>query len=222
LALNPLKICASIVNDDLDIIDGVAPLVDLFEVRIDLIGKGWRKVVSRLKKPWIACNRRTGEGGKWKGKETLRIKELRDAVELGASIIDIELATPSIADVVNGIKDRAECLVSYHNIKETPPLDRLRQIVVNQLAAGADICKVVTTARTFADNLVVLQLIGDFSSANIISFAMGTSGQMSRVLCPLAGGYFTYASIKKGRESAEGQIAVKDLREIYRMLGNEK
>ena len=140
----------------------------------------------------------------------------------GRAIIDIELATPAVEDVVNEIKGRAECLISYHNLKETPPLDRLRQIVINQLAAGAGICKVVTTARSFADNLVVLQLIADFSSANIVSFAMGAAGQLSRVLCPLVGGYFTYASVKKGKESAEGQVTVKDLREIYRMLAHDK
>jgi 3-dehydroquinate dehydratase type I len=219
---NTPKICAAIISDDFNAIDDVAPLVDLFEVRIDLIGKRWRRVAAYLKKPWIACNRRADEGGKWNGKESPRIKELRDAVELGATIIDIELVTPSLADLVNEIKDGAECLISYHNLKETPPLDKLRQIVVNQLAAGAGICKVITTARSFADNLVVLQLITDFSSANIISFAMGVKGQLSRVLCPLAGGYFTYASVGKGKESAEGQIAVKDLREIYRMLAHDR
>jgi 3-dehydroquinate dehydratase type I len=110
------------------------------------------------------------------------------------------------------------CLVSYHDIKETPSLDRLRQIVINQLAAGAGICKVVTTAQSFADNLAVLQLITNYSSAKIVSFAMGAAGQLSRVLCPLVGGYFTYASIKGGKESADGQITASELREIYRML----
>jgi hypothetical protein len=70
LAGNPPRICAAIVNDDLGVIDGVAPLVDFFEVSIDFIGKGWRKVVARLKKPWIACNRRANEGGKWGGRES--------------------------------------------------------------------------------------------------------------------------------------------------------
>ena len=70
-------------------------------------------------------------------------------MKLGASIIDIELATPSLADLVKEIKGKAECLISYHNLKGTPPLEDLRQIVNRQLAAGADICKVVTTARTF-------------------------------------------------------------------------
>jgi 3-dehydroquinate dehydratase-1 len=47
---------------------------------------------------------------------------------------------------------------------------------------------------------------------------MGEQGQVSRILCPLAGGYFTYASIESGRESADGQLTVKEMREIYRLL----
>ena len=218
MAGNPPRICVSIINGDLAALDGIEPLVDLFEVRIDLIGKDWQKVAARLKKPWIACNRKAEEGGRWGGREKARIKELRRAVELGASIVDIELATPGVEAIVNEIKGRAECLVSYHNLKDTPPLDRLRQIIINQLAAGADICKVATTARTFADNVSVLKLIADFSETKIISFAMGAAGQLSRVLCPMLGGYLTYASMKKGKESAKGQITVKELREIYRVL----
>lgn len=218
MAGDPPRICVPIVNSDIGALDGIEPLVDLFEVRIDLIGKDWQKVAARLKKPWIACNRRADEGGKWEGKEAARIGELRRAVELGADIIDIELATPNIEALVDEIKGKAECLVSYHDVKETPPQDRLRQIVINQLAVGAGICKVVTTARSFADNLAVLQLIVDFSETNIISFAMGAAGQLSRVLSPLVGGYLTYASVGEGKESAAGQITAMDLREIYMML----
>jgi 3-dehydroquinate dehydratase type I len=216
------RICAAIVNSDPEALDRIEPLVDLFEVRIDLIGKGWREVARRLTKPWIACNRRVEEGGKWGRSESLRIKELLKALELGANIIDIELGTPGLENVVKDIKGKAECLISYHNIKETPSLDRMRQIIINQLAAGADICKVVATARKFADNLAVLQLIAEFSETKIVSFAMGAAGQLSRVLCPLVGGYFTYASIEEGMESADGQITVKNLKEIYRILANGK
>lgn len=222
MAGNPPKICVAIINDDITALEEIESLVDLFEVRIDLIGKGWRKVAGCLKKPWIACNRRVEEGGKWHGKEASRIKELNDAVKLGAKIVDIELATPDIENIVREIKADAVCLVSYHNMEDTPPLDRLRQIVINEMAAGAGICKVVTTAHTFADNLAVLQLIKDFSEAKIVSFAMGAAGQLSRALCPLVGGYFTYAAVGEGKESADGQIAVKDLRNMYGMLANDK
>lgn len=219
MAGNPPRICVPIISSDLVALDGIEPLADLFEVRIDLIGKGWQKVAAYLKKPWIACNRRADEGGKWDGRESARIKELRHAIELGAGIIDIELATPDVTAIVNEIKGRAKCLVSYHNLKSTPPLDRLRQIIINQLAAGADICKVVTTARNFQDNLAVLQLINDFPETKVVALAMGGAGQISRVLCPLVGGCFTYASVGEKRESAKGQITIKDLRNIYGMLG---
>lgn len=215
------KICAAIVDSDLAATKKVEAMVDLFEVRIDLIGDGWREVARRLRKPWIACNRRAEEGGKWGGSERERIRELLIALELGAAIIDVELATPSVGRIVREIRGKAECLLSCHDIAGTPPLSGMKSIIKSQIGAGADICKVVTTARTIADNLVVLQLIKDFPQAKVVSFAMGAAGQISRVLCPLVGGYFTYASIEQGRESADGQITVGELRQIYEMLGND-
>ncbi len=212
------RICAAIVAGDLPAIKKVEPLVDLFEVRIDLIGSGWREVAAGLKKPWIACNRRVEEGGKWRGSESARIRELIATLELGASIIDIELATPGVEKVVKETRDRAECLLSYHNMKETPSLKKLKEILESEINTGADVCKVVTTARSFADNLAVLQLIKEFPKTRVVAFAMGAAGRISRVLCPLAGGYFTYASIEAGRESAEGQITVGELRKIYGMM----
>jgi len=219
LAGDKVRICVPIVNDDLEAVKSVEPLVDLFEVRIDLIGDGWREVAGRLGKPWLACNRRVEEDGRWQGSESARIEELLAAIPLGASIVDIELATPSVAAVVGEIKGRADCLISYHNLRETPPLEKMREIIEKQLSAGADICKLITTARSLADNLTTLQLIKHFSQTRIVSFAMGALGQLSRVLCPLVGGYFTYASIAEGKESAAGQITAGDLYQIYEILG---
>jgi len=212
------RICAVIVDDDLAAIKGVEPFVELFEVRIDLIGEGWPKLVQELKKPWIACNRIAGEGGRWEGNETSRIGELLKASELGADIIDIELRTKDLGEVVRLIKKRAKCLLSSHDLAGTPPLDNLEGIIERQLAAGADICKVITTANSFDDNVRVLQLITAFPKEGIVSFAMGPLGLVSRILCPLVGGYFTYASIEEGKESASGQITVRDLRKLYEMV----
>jgi 3-dehydroquinate dehydratase-1 len=218
LAESRPRISVAVTNGDVEAIERVEPLVDMFEVRIDLIGESWREVVGYLSKPWIACNRIKAEGGQWPGSEPERIKELMSALELGASIIDIELSTPGVDKIAAEIKGRAECLISYHNLVETPPLDRMRQIIINQLAAGAEVCKVVTTARSFADNLAVLQLINAFPATKVVAFAMGDTGQISRILCPLAGGYFTYASVGEGRASASGQITASELAEIYRIL----
>ncbi|GAH59682.1 unnamed protein product, partial [marine sediment metagenome] len=51
------RICAVIVSDDLETIKEIEPLIDLFEVRIDLIGNGWQELVKQLNQPWIACFR---------------------------------------------------------------------------------------------------------------------------------------------------------------------
>lgn len=219
--MNRPRICAVIVNDDPAAAREVEPLVDLFEVRIDLIGDGWSELAKQLTKPWIACNRRAEEGGSWRGSESKRIEELLKAIELGPDIIDIELATPDLPEIVRAVKTRAKCLISFHDFTGTPPPDTMRQIVQRQLQAGADIAKLITTAQKFADNLAVLHLIKEFSQARIVAFAMGPLGHTSRVLCPLAGGDFTYASIAAGRESAPGQITVAELSKIYGVLKDE-
>ena len=212
------RICAVIVSDDLAAVREVESLVELFEVRIDLIGDSWQELVKQIKKPWIACNRSADEGGSWRGSESRRREELLKAIELGASIIDVELVTGNLKEIVQAIKKRSKCLLSFHDLEGTPPLDRMREIVQKELEADADICKVVTTARRFEDNLAVLQLISDFPKTRVVSFAMGPLGFASRILCPLVGGDFIYASIEAGKGSASGQITVRDLRKIYGMV----
>ena len=212
------RICAVIVNNDLEAVKEVELFVDLFEVRIDLIGDGWQELVKQFKKPWIGCNRSADEGGGWEGDEASRIEKLLKAIELGADIIDLELRTTNLKQTMGLIKKRTKCMLSYHDLDKTPSLHDMKGIVRRQLEAGADVCKVVTTAQRFEDNLTILQLISEFPKARIVSFAMGPLGFASRVLCPLVGGDFTYASIEQGRESASGQITVRELRKLYEMV----
>lgn len=212
-------ICAVVVNNNLQAIKEAEPFADLFELRIDLIGEGWQNLVRKLGKPWLATNRPEAEGGRWQGPEARRIESLLYAVEFGAAIVDIEINTPNLENIARMIRKRTKLLLSYHDMERTPPFEDLKRIVQKQLNAGADICKVVSTAREPEDNLTALKLIRDFPDAKIISFAMGTLGMLSRVLCPLAGGEFTYASVVKGKESAAGQMTVSEMRNIYGMVG---
>lgn len=212
------RICAVVVNSDLRMIKEVEPLADLFEVRIDLIGEGWEQVAGALEKPWIACNRTPAEGGRWSGSESERIELLLRAAEMGANIVDIELGTADLGSIVKAIGKRAKCLLSYHDLQKTPPIGEMKDIVERQIKAGADICKVVTTAKDPEDNLAVMELVRAFPETNMVAFAMGPLGLMSRVLSPLAGGYFTYASIERGKESAQGQMTVHEMRRIYGMI----
>jgi len=212
------KICAVINNPDEGAIAAAEPLADLFEVRIDLIGDGWQLIAGKLIKRWIATNRLATEGGQWKGTENERLEELLKALDLGASIIDLELATPDLFKMVQKVNTKARCLISHHDFKRTPPLEDLKEIVRRQLGAGADICKLVTTARSNDDNLRLLRLYREFAGHKLVAFAMGEAGILSRVLAPLAGAEFTYASLETGEKSAPGQMTVTQMAEIYGLL----
>lgn len=212
------SLCASITTTDIKAIKAVEPLVDLFEVRIDIIGDGWTEVAKKLDKPWIACNRLVEEGGKWQGNEARRIEKLLQAMELGAKIVDVEYNAKNVDNIISFIKKRATCLLSFHDFEKTPSLETLKHTVQMELKAGADICKVVTFAQSFEDNLTVLQLITEFPGKRIVAFAMGPQGMASRLLAPVAGAYFTYGAVEKGKESAPGQIPVVDMLSLYNIL----
>jgi 3-dehydroquinate dehydratase I len=209
------RICVSLVENNIDTAREIESLVDLFEVRLDLVGPAWPELARGLRKPWIACNRSPDEGGKGHPDEEHRLEELLRAVAAGAAIADIELSSKRLEKYVPLIKAGAKCLISFHDRLETPSLDLLENTVRRQIAARADICKVVTTAHRFEDNTLLLKLIRQFPENNLVAFAMGEQGKISRILSPLAGGYFTYASPGDGKEAAAGQIPVKELHEIY-------
>ena len=67
----------------------------------------------------------------------------------------------------------------------TPAYETLIGIVESQIKAGADICKIVTTARSFEDNLNIIKLIAKFPEAKMVAFAMGDEGRISRIFLPL-------------------------------------
>ena len=116
------------------------------------------------------------EGGKWDGNEARRIERLLQAIELGAKIVDIEYNAKNVENIIRLIKKRADCLLSFHDFQKTPSLDVLKQIVNKELKAGADICKVVTTAQTFEDNLAVMRLFSEFPGCKDGGFCDGHPG----------------------------------------------
>ncbi len=213
------RLCGVVTCHDEAAIAEAAPVVDLFELRLDLVGPRWPETARLLSKPWIATNRLAAEGGRWSGGEPERIAELLRAVALGAAVVDIELATPELGKVVPLVKQKAECLISYHNMKHTPPLADLRSIVLSELEAGADICKVATTAQGFDDNLTVLELAGAFPETRLVALAMGEAGQASRVLGPLVNAELSYVALRRGEASAPGQLSVAEITRLYGVLG---
>ena len=82
-----------------------------------------------MEKPWIATNRLKAEGGLWEGSEEARQAELLKALNLGASIVDIELATPDLDEIVPVIKKKASASSPTMTSRRTPPTAELRRII---------------------------------------------------------------------------------------------
>lgn len=214
------RICAVIVRkEDVRALRRVEPLVDLVEVRIDMIGEGWQEVPKRLKLPWLATNRVANEGGQWQGDEASRTAELLKALDLGARYVDIELQTKNVRKIVETIRKKAKCIVSFHDWDKTPSLRKLETAVRRELAVGADICKITAKPLKFEDNATFLELLNRFPEVPMIATSFGPMGVIGRTLSPLMGGYLTYATIADGKGSAEGQISARSLRRIYDQIG---
>ncbi len=212
------RICGVITNSDLAVIDEAGPSVDLFELRLDLIGDSWPKVAESINKPWIATCRLKTEGGAWHESEARRKEVLLKACQSGATMVDLELATPNLKRLVPLIKHKARLIISYHNFKVTPTAHELRRLAARQFDAGADIAKISTWANGLDDNINLLNLAHEFHQKEVIITSMGEKGIISRILSPLAGSAFTFVSVKKGFESAEGQLTAPELRQIYSSL----
>ena len=88
------------------------------------------------------------------------------------------------------------------------------------MRSGAIVCKIVTTAKKIEDNLTVLNFVSAMpSKAKLVCFCMGENGKVSRLLSPMFGAFFTFASLEEGSETAAGQMTVQEMRAAYKLLG---
>lgn len=222
------RICAAITSGTIKEAIKMAGIAekdgaDLLELRLDYLKelKSLADLVKSTNLPTILTLRKQDEGGKFRGSEKERIQAIFKAAEKGFKYVDLELATDSLTNVVNELKKVGlNIIVSAHNFTNTPDLSDMVRIINKQRQAGADICKLITTASTREDNVACLNLVSMVSKqTDVICFAMGKLGIVSRVLSPLIGAYLTFATAVKGRESAPGQLTVKEMRQIYRLLG---
>ena len=134
--------------------------------------------------------------------------------------MDLELTTPSLRSAAEEVRRRgAKLIISFHDLRGMPSIRDLETVLRKALRFGPDVCKIVGTARSRRDNLTYLSFLADHADTDLVCFAMGRHGVVSRVLSPLFGGAFTYASAARGMETAPGQLTIGALREVYRMLG---
>jgi 3-dehydroquinate dehydratase-1 len=110
-------------------------------------------------------------------------------------------------------------IISFHDFDETPSFTKMCKILEEEAAIGADICKIVTTAKRIEDNLSILNFLSKTcGNHKTVSFCMGEEGKPSRFLSPLFGAYFTIASLHPRGETAPGQLPIREMRKAYDAL----
>ncbi|HZB89480.1 MAG TPA: shikimate dehydrogenase [Terracidiphilus sp.] len=166
----------------------------------------------------IATCRRKPNGGHFAGTLAAELEVLEKAALAGCQIVDLEIESAEGAKSAQLAKLRAAgaaILLSFHDFTRTRSLAQAADRIA---AFKPDYVKVVSTARSLADNLAVLRIIEDRSLAShVVGIAMGEEGLLSRVLGPRAGAAFTFASFSEGTETAPGQITARTLLDLYRI-----
>ena len=195
---------------------------DLIELRIDymetLMDLEMIRVSTDL--PLIATNRRVDQGGHFVDSEGERVASLLKACEAGFDYVDLELTTCALGRIVDEVRGRgSKLIISYHDLIGTLSEQSLDSILKKEQRFSPDVYKIVGNAESYYDNLTYLNFLRNKPDIRLVCFAMGLLGTVSRVLSPLFGGAFTYASAEAGQESAPGQLTIDTFREIYRLLG---
>ncbi len=166
----------------------------------------------------IATCRRVATGGKFKGTIAAEIEVLEKAASAGCHLVDVELQTAEALKQGQLDKLRAHgaaLIISYHDFTTTKDLDGIFERI---RPYEPEFIKIVSTARTLADNVTMMRFLERTRDmANVVGICMGEQGVISRVLGLRAGSIFTFAAAHPGEETGPGQISVRTLHETYRI-----
>jgi len=172
---------------------------------IEMIKKYLNKIVCTL--------RPKTEGGKFSGSEKERIAILKLIAEYNPFLLDVEFNTlkrnSSLRRYLKSTKTKL--LVSWHDFKKTPSSAELKK-KMNQMSKFSSNVKIVCTAKTTDDSNRMLELYSKKGKSNLISFAMGDFGRISRILCLYLGSPYTYVSL--GKAIAPGQFSVDEIKKL--------
>ena len=184
---------------------------DLVELRVDTFdGDASNLIDHHATVPVIVTCRPTWEGGQSIAADADRLATL-EFLAVFADYIDMELETYRRLHFERTYFPRL--ILSTHNFVGRPP--RLTNVVRELYDSPADVAKIVWTARTIRDNLEAFEIL-QHQQKPTIALCMGEAGLVSRVLAKKFGAFLTFAALDDDGGTAPGQIAVADMKRLYR------
>ncbi len=222
------RICVSVLPKDMSEAlsllekaeDAKATLV---EVRLDRMeeSRNLKDLAKSTKLPLIATNKLQSERGFFTGNESERQQTLINAAKSDFEFVDVDSTSAKHQETISALKQLGvKTIASFHKFDGPLNVSAMEKILNEQIASGANICKIITTANKADDNLHALNFTSEASGkTKLVCFCMGEEGKISRLLSPLFGADFTFAALEKGVETAAGQMSIQELRAAYELLG---
>lgn len=165
----------------------------------------------------IATCRRAANGGRFKGSVAAQVDFLHKAAATGCHLVDIEMESASAlkSGELTKLRSKAGVILSFHDFRGTK---KVEETFAKMTAIPADFYKLVTTATSLHDNVVMMKFLEKASHEHsVVGLCMGEQGTISRVLALRAGSIFTFAAATAGEETGPGQITARTLRDVYRI-----
>ena len=152
-------------------------------------------------------------------------KRLLRAIEAGARYVDVEIEAQKQMSkrVRNAAHESGTVFIrSYHDFDGTASVEELRSMVEKCRYHGADMVKIVTTARSQEDVDRVMSLyswcgteatggVEVLADGGLIAFCMGEAGRNSRIEALAKGAPYTYAALTADEAAAPGQWPMDEM-----------
>ena len=193
---------------------------DYVEIRFDFMEPNKVPLALNLIKKHLSrciCTLRPrSEGGKFSSNEKNRISILKLIAEYNPYLLDVEYNTLRKNKTLQQYlrKTKTNLLISWHDFVKTPNIRYLKSMRKKMTKFAKNI-KIVTTSKSMKDTLTILSLYKFQSNTNLIAFAMGDYGRMSRILCTQLGSPYTYVSL--GKPVAPGQFSLDEIKSIFEL-----
>jgi 3-dehydroquinate dehydratase/shikimate dehydrogenase len=226
--LRPSRVCVAVTGaDPANLIEKAEALIrdnSFLEFRLDYLPKP-ALALAKLKEfneyhphvMAIATCRRAANGGKFKGTIAAQLDILTKAAAAGCQLVDLELQSAAHVkpDQLQKLRAKVALILSFHDFHATK---KLEETLEKMVAIPADFYKIVSTATTLYDNVVMMKFLEKHSDKHsLIGLCMGEQGIISRVLGVRAGSVFTFGAVSEDERTAPGQATAQELRSTYRI-----
>lgn len=187
----------------------------LVELRLDFFHHLDLSLLADLKNnfalPMIFTLRSKEQGGAFLGEEENRLALLKKLASLEPAYLDLEATvSPDFVEEVKRQNPNVKIIISFHDFERMPPLEPLLKEMQRH---PADLYKMAVTPKSSTEALQLLDFMRSHKS--VLAMGMGPFGAITRILAPIFGAAFVYASLSDGESTAPGQVLVEELVERY-------